>query len=154
MFQSRKKCWSLFIFVFLMGPLYAQDVWMEKFLKARRSSIGSLKKYSTGELKKFLILDGKPKRASVSYGQLPLKKPALRNELKGKTHRVTTEKRKRPRSRKKKVLGNEELIAKARLSFENGKWETARRFYKLVLKSDPRSSEAFDRLIQIEKELR
>lgn len=154
MWSHQKKFVPLVLLLSFYGFSSAEDDWMKKFLQARRSSMGSLRKYSTSEVKRLLPLERRLKKVSTVHWKAPVDVQAP-----PKRQRITPQpipKRKQPSVKKKSIgtVSTEALLVKSRLAYESGKWEMAHRLYKMVQKADPQSGEAADRLERINRELR
>ncbi|MCG3206131.1 MAG: hypothetical protein KCHDKBKB_02858 [Elusimicrobia bacterium] len=141
------------ILCLLMGSVVsATDPWMEKFLNHRKASMGPTQKYSVQELKQFLSLEGQPIRVTPIKAYVPENRQ-VEEKLRPVDHRKQTHKKKIVKP-KPKMDSADGLLRRARWAYDNGQFDRAGRLYKLVLKVQPASQEAMDRLEEITRDLR
>ncbi len=129
------------------------SLWRKKFEEHRRETFGSIENHSADEVAAYYALEGEHRNAdrqTIDSHWLPENEPMIETKEKSAESRP----RSKPRRGKKAAAAPvKQLLAKSREALASGQLEEARRFYALVLKVDPDSAEAKQKLDLIEQQL-
>lgn len=139
--------------------------WSEKFMTERAKALGPVRRQSTQEVNQFLLFEGHDVRRSGALRARPVdaaqgSSPAEAPEVAAPGPDNPRPKARRRRKRKKSpasaapsAVPMEALLEKSRQAYASGRLDEARRYYSLVQRADPASTEASERLEEIRKEL-
>lgn len=143
-----KSSYVLMGFLLLPCLANAGPSWREKFDADRKTSFGPVEEKSAEDVNRFYLLEGENREAVPQSVEVAPDAP-----IRVSTPATEKMKAETPRVRKTRKVPMRDLLAKSREAYTNGQLEDARRFYGLVLKADPSSTEAVERLAEIDKQL-